>query len=212
MQLACIHCMLHAWACVPDISFAWQDVVLAPIMEKILLAERAMLYTLGFDLAVDNPINVLSAYLKKLGLTSEEAIASDTAQFYNVTYQMILERYLESALHASGAGPIISSLSRSAPTSLWLRYEVRKIVAGAMACIGQRAIGFKIPLPEGQAFCDFFDVTQAEIDGELHAPPHAAPSFGSPLPPLVFSSNRLFSVIGNAFYACCTAMSVLSQT
>lgn len=61
-------------------------------MEKLLLAERAVLYTLGFDLVVDNPFNILTTQLKTLGFIENESMSQEAKNFYGQTYNMIMLR------------------------------------------------------------------------------------------------------------------------
>jgi len=68
-----------------------QEIIMPPAMEKLLLAERAVLYTLGFGLKVDNFINVMNAQMSKLGI-SEDNLDEATTRFVKLSYHMILNR------------------------------------------------------------------------------------------------------------------------
>lgn len=45
-----------------------------------------------------------------------------------------------------------------------MRYEVNKIVSGAISCFAKLLPDLKIP--EGEAFCNIFGITQEELDGK----------------------------------------------
>ena len=71
----------------------WQEAVLGPVMESILLAERALLYTLGFDLRIVNPINTVVAAFKELGISLEGQVDAATRNYWQITTNMVNDRY-----------------------------------------------------------------------------------------------------------------------
>ena len=62
-------------------------------MESILLAERALLYTLGFDLRIANPINTVVAAFKELGISLEGQVDAATRNYWQITTNMVNDRY-----------------------------------------------------------------------------------------------------------------------
>ncbi len=50
-------------------------------------------------------------------------------------------------------------------TTLCLQHEARKIALAAMLRMAEQA-KIELPLPAGRSFNEFFDITQAELDGE----------------------------------------------
>lgn len=63
-------------------------------MEHILLAERALLYTLAFDLSVDHPYTHLTAAIKKLNLIVDGTIER---KFFQCSQNMLNDRCLTGA-------------------------------------------------------------------------------------------------------------------
>lgn len=57
-----------------------QEQTLQPVMETLLMAERAMLYTLAFDLNVEHPYSYLIKALDKLGVDSRASPHKDFLQ------------------------------------------------------------------------------------------------------------------------------------
>lgn len=68
--------------------------MLQPLMESILLAERALLYTLAFDLNVEHGYTHLVAGLTKLGLTAEHLVGEKEKKYFQHTQNMLNDRCL----------------------------------------------------------------------------------------------------------------------
>ncbi|KAL6759576.1 cyclin-like protein [Haematococcus lacustris] len=134
------------------------------IVSNIFTAERALLYTLGFDFQVDLPLNTTARVL---------------AQFNNHVFAK-LDKASEG--ESAGAAPDVEADSPdklfaqlalnfandSFKCSLPLQYPMHKIVAGGLAEAAER-LNHKLPNPVDKgkeySFLDYFCMTQAELDG-----------------------------------------------
>ncbi len=65
--------------------------MLQPVMESILLAEQALLYTLEFDLEVAQPLSELMKGLAELGITTER-IEGDAKAFVQSAVNVLNDR------------------------------------------------------------------------------------------------------------------------
>lgn len=114
------------------------DAELQSLMDHILLAERALLYTLAFNLNVDHPYTHLAKDVMKLGITDKK----NGKEFFQQTVNM---------------------LNDSLATTLCLQYEAATLAHAAMHEVAKLS-GFNLRIPDEQSFQDYFSITQAELD------------------------------------------------
>ncbi|GFH17677.1 uncharacterized protein HaLaN_14360, partial [Haematococcus lacustris] len=160
------------------------------IVSNIFTAERALLYTLGFDFQVDLPLNTTARVLAqfnnhvfaKLDKASEGESAgtapdveadSPDKLFAQLALNFANDRCEELtglALETSSQLQIHTSpgvVRRSFKCSLPLQYPMHKIVAGGLAEAAER-LNHKLPNPVDKgkeySFLDYFCMTQAELD------------------------------------------------
>jgi len=130
--------------------------LLQSVMEDFLTAERAIMYTIEFDFRVDHPYPHIVNGLKKLGIQSPNMTTEEAALFQHT----------------------VSMVNDSLSTTLSLRYDGSKIAHAAIFVMAGES-NFKLPLPEGVTFFEFFSIPEAELDDmrpQLLAPYKKKPS------------------------------------
>ena len=111
----------YRYACCPICSCpwwpppcTWQADLLAPVMENILLAERALLYTLAFDLQTMQPVNELSAYFRRLGLATDRdgvtTLEDKAGKLYINTIEMVNSRCMHGRMGGHHAGYTLADM------------------------------------------------------------------------------------------------------
>eukprot|EP00798_Chlamydomonas_sp_ICE-L_P026596 gene26596-18378_t len=118
---------------------------LDPHMESLMLAERALLYTLDFELNVEHPFNVIIRGLQKLGMLQKDS--KDSKDSVGSKLSQLAVNFCNDSLG----------------TTLLLEYSADKVAHAAIFKAASMT-NTKLPLPEGETFCSFFGVTQEEID------------------------------------------------
>ncbi len=69
-----------------------QDEVLKPIMEGLLRAEQALLYTLEFDLRIEHPYASIVKALKDMGIRISNHMTSEEKKVFQLAVNMCNDR------------------------------------------------------------------------------------------------------------------------
>mmetsp|Transcript_22777 Transcript_22777/g.49896 ORF Transcript_22777/g.49896 Transcript_22777/m.49896 type:complete len:270 (-) Transcript_22777:729-1538(-) len=98
-------------------------------MDQVLLAERALLYTLNFDLNVDHPFAHFMKVVQKLGLSNEKSFLQLTTNMLNDSLSTTLSLQYDAAVIAHAATHKMASMCK-----------------------------VHLPLPDGLNLCDLFGI------------------------------------------------------
>jgi len=118
---------------------AHTDTYLEPLMDQVLLAERALLYTLNFDLNVDHPFAHFMKVVQKLGLSNEKSFLQLTTNMLNDSLSTTLSLQYDAAVIAHAATHKMASMCK-----------------------------VHLPLPDGLNLCDLFGIgiEDAHLEGK----------------------------------------------
>lgn len=135
--------------------------------ELILVGERVVLATLGFDLNVHHPYKPLVEAIKKFKV-AQNALAQVAWNFVNDGYDRFLVLYIMPSVVILPSLFLIRKAACRLRTSLCLQFKPHHIAAGAIF-LAAKFLKVKLPHDGEKVWWQEFDVTPRQLEGWLLA-------------------------------------------
>lgn len=145
-----------------DVSTSMMQDVYEQQKELILLGERVVLATLGFDLNVHHPYKPLVEAIKKFKV-AQNALAQVAWNFVNDGYDVV---FLSNAIPCHSCLSLFDLGMRQCRlrTSLCLQFKPHHIAAGAIF-LAAKFLKVKLPSDGEKVWWQEFDVTPRQLEG-----------------------------------------------